>query len=94
MTSFGAFRILGKLGSDRAGIASSDLDHPMVWYVFAPLPICGSDDPGCAGGDQAGAFIADGNTRARGHLPMNTNGGGLGYMHSGTHGMYGLPEDG
>ena len=37
---------------------------------------------------EAGAFIADRNT-APGKLPINTNGGGLSYMHSG---MYALQE--
>jgi acetyl-CoA acetyltransferase len=30
--------------------------------------------------------------RARGKLPLNTNGGGLSYMHSGMYGMYALQE--
>ncbi len=37
-------------------------------------------------------FIADGNTRPGGKLPLNTNGGGLSYMHSGMYGMYALQE--
>ena len=37
----------------------------------------------------AGAFIAERNTVPGGRLPLNTNGGGLSYMHSG---MYALQE--
>jgi len=33
-----------------------------------------------------------GNTRPGGKLPLNTNGGGLSYMHSGMYGMYALQE--
>ena len=36
---------------------------------------------------EAGSFIADGNTRPGGSLPMNTNGGGMSYAHSGSYGM-------
>jgi acetyl-CoA acetyltransferase len=38
---------------------------------------------------EAGAFIAERNTAPGGKLPLNTNGGGLSYMHSG---MYALQE--
>ena len=41
---------------------------------------------------EAGAFVQAGNTRPGGKLPMNTNGGGLSYMHSGMYGMYALQE--
>ena len=43
---------------------------------------------------EAGRFIAERNT-APGEklkLPLNTNGGGLSYMHSGMYGMYALQE--
>ena len=33
-----------------------------------------------------------GHTRPGGRLPLNTNGGGLSYMHSGMYGMYALQE--
>ena len=42
--------------------------------------------------EETGKFIADGNTRPGGKLPLNTNGGGLSYMHSGMYGMYALQE--
>jgi acetyl-CoA acetyltransferase len=41
---------------------------------------------------EAAAFIREGNTRPGGKLPLNTNGGGLSYMHSGMYGMYALQE--
>jgi hypothetical protein len=33
-----------------------------------------------------------GSQETRGELPLNTNGGGLSYMHSGMYGMYALQE--
>jgi acetyl-CoA acetyltransferase len=38
------------------------------------------------------AFIAERNTAPGGRLPLNANGGGLSYMHSGMYGMYVLQE--
>jgi acetyl-CoA acetyltransferase len=64
----------------------------MIYDAFAHLPIYGLEDLGfCARGD-AGAFIEAGNTAPGGPLPLNTNGGGLSYMHSGMYGMYALQE--
>jgi hypothetical protein len=41
---------------------------------------------------EAGTFIAERNTAPGGKLPLNTNGGGLSYMHSGMYGIYALQE--
>ena len=75
-----------------AGITHGDVDHMMVYDAFAHLPIWGLEDLGFVGRGEAGPFIADGNTRPGGALPLNTNGGGLSYMHSGMYGMYALQE--
>ena len=64
----------------------------MIYDAFAHLPLYGLEDLGfCKPGEAAG-FIEDGNTRPGGLLPLNTNGGGLSYMHSGMYGMYALQE--
>ena len=75
-----------------AGITHADVDHLMIYDAFAHLPIYGLEDLGFVKPGEAGAFIADGNTRPGGQLPLNTNGGGLSYMHSGMYGMYALQE--
>lgn len=87
-----AFKVAGTSAFAESGIAHSDVDHLMVYDAFAHLPIYGLEDLGfCSRGDGA-AFMEDGNTRPGGSLPMNTNGGGLSYMHSGMYGMYALQE--
>ncbi|MBV7394081.1 thiolase C-terminal domain-containing protein [Mameliella sediminis] len=91
-TSSRAFRVAGKDAFDSAGITHSDVDHLMIYDAFAHLPIYGLEDLGFVGRGEAGAFIAEGNTRPGGKLPLNTNGGGLSYMHSGMYGMYALQE--
>jgi acetyl-CoA acetyltransferase len=59
---------------------------------FAHLPIYGLEDLGFVPRGEAGTFIAARNTDPGGKLPLNTNGGGLSYMHSGMYGMYALQE--
>ena len=92
LTSSQAFRIAGSEAFRSAGISHGDVDHLMVYDAFAHLPIWGLEDLGfCQRGEAAG-FIEDGNTRPGAKLPLNTNGGGLSYMHSGMYGMYALQE--
>ena len=91
-TSSKAFRVSGAKAFEEAGITHSDVDHLMIYDAFAHLPLYGLEDLGfCKLGEAAG-FIEDGNTRPGGLLPLNTNGGGLSYMHSGMYGMYALQE--
>ncbi len=87
-----AFRISGKKAFDEAGIKQSDVDHLMVYDAFAHLPLYGLEDLGFVKPGEAAQFIWDGNTRPGGKLPLNTNGGGLSFMHSGMYGMYALQE--
>ena len=64
----------------------------MVYDAFAHLPIYGLEDLGFVGRGEAGAFIAEGHTSPGGSLPMNTNGGGLSYTHTGMYGMFLVQE--
>ncbi|MYE23096.1 MAG: thiolase [Gammaproteobacteria bacterium] len=92
LTSSQAFRIAGADAFKSSGISHGDVDHLNLYDAFAHLPIWGLEDLGfCERGEAAG-FIEDGNTRPGGKLPLNTNGGGLSYMHSGMYGMYALQE--
>ena len=87
-----AFKVAGPLAFKEAGIAHKDVDHLMIYDAFAHLPLYGLGDLGFMPHEETGKFIADGNTRPGGKLPLNTNGGGLSYMHSGMYGMYALQE--
>src|SRR3954447_24679763 len=91
-TSSRAFRVAGPKAFAEAGITHNDVDHLMIYDAFAPLPIYGLEDLGFVPRGEAGAFIADRNTAPSGKLPLNTNGGGLSYMHSGIDGMYAWQE--
>jgi acetyl-CoA acetyltransferase len=87
-----AFRISGKKAFDEAGIKHSDVDHLMIYDAFAHLPLYGLEDLGFVKPGEAKDFIRERNTAIGGKLPLNTNGGGLSYMHSGMYGMYALQE--
>jgi acetyl-CoA acetyltransferase len=91
-TTSKAFRVSGAQAFAEAGITPSDVDHLMIYDAFAHLPIYGLEDLGFVGRGEAGAFIEDGNTRPGAKLPLNTNGGGLSYTHTGMYGMFALQE--
>jgi acetyl-CoA acetyltransferase len=87
-----AFAVAGPTAFREAGITHKDVDHLMIYDAFAHLPLFGLEDLGFVPRGEAGRFIAERNTAIGGKLPLNTNGGGLSYMHSGMYGMYALQE--
>ncbi len=91
-TSSRAFSVAGPTAFREAGIKHSDVDHLMIYDAFAHLPLFGLEDLGFVPRGEAGRFIAERNTAPGSKLPLNTNGGGLSYMHSGMYGMYALQE--
>ncbi len=91
-TTSKAFRVSGKKAFEEAGISHADVDHLMIYDAFAHLPLYGLEDLGFCKPGEAKHFINERNTAIGGKLPLNTNGGGLSYMHSGMYGMYALQE--
>ncbi|MDP3298801.1 MAG: thiolase domain-containing protein [Phenylobacterium sp.] len=91
-TTSKAVRVSGKKAFDEAGISHADVDHLMIYDAFAHLPLYGLEDLGFCKPGEAKDFINGRNTAIGGKLPLNTNGGGLSYMHSGMYGMYALQE--
>jgi len=90
--TFAGFRIAGAQAFAEADIGHADVDHLMVYDAFAHLPFYGLEDLGFCRPGEAKHFIRERNTAPGGKLPMNTNGGGLAYMHSGMYGMYAMQE--
>jgi acetyl-CoA acetyltransferase len=91
-TTSKAFRVASAKAFDEAQVTHDDIDHVMIYDAFAHLPIYALEDTGFLKKGEAGAFIAEGNTSPGGKLPVNTNGGGLCYTHSGMYGMYLMQE--
>ena len=90
--SFGAFRRSAAEAFATASVSHADIGHLMGYDAFAHLPLYMLEDLGFTGRGESGAFIADGHTRKGGRLPMNTNGGGLSYTHTGMYGMFAIQE--
>lgn len=91
-TTSKAFRRSSEAAFAEAKIDHADVDHLMIYDAFAHVPIYGLEDMGFVGRGEAGAFIAEGHTSPGGRLPMNTNGGGLSYTHTGMYGMFAILE--
>jgi acetyl-CoA acetyltransferase len=97
-TTSKAFRVSGASAFASSGIRHEDVDHLMIYDAFAHLPIYGLEDLGFCKPGEAKDFFRERRTappsegKKGGPLPMNTNGGGLSYTHSGMYGMYALQE--
>jgi acetyl-CoA acetyltransferase len=90
--SFGAFRNASSEAFRTAGVTHGEIDHLMAYDAFAHLPLYMLEDLGFVGRGESGDFVAEGNTIKGGRLPMNTNGGGMSYTHSGMYGMFAIQE--
>jgi acetyl-CoA acetyltransferase len=87
-----AFRLAGQAAFTEAGITTADVGHLMIYDAFAHVPIYGLEALGFVAKGEGGPFIAEGNTEPGGVLPLNTNGGGLSYTHTGMYGMFAIQE--
>jgi len=92
LTSSQAFRRAGAAAFAAAGLAPFAIEHAMLYDATASIPLMALEDLGLVPYGESGAFVADGDTAIGGRLPVNTNGGGLNYTHSGMYGMYALQE--
>jgi acetyl-CoA acetyltransferase len=87
-----AFRLAGQAAFAEAGITTADVGHLMIYDAFAHVPIYGLEALGFVKKGEGGPFIAEGKTEPGGPLPLNTNGGGLSYTHTGMYGMFAITE--
>lgn len=92
LTSSRAFRVSAQRALAEAGIGVDDIDHLMAYDAFAHTPLYALEALGVVGPGESAAFVAEGHTAPGGRLPMNTNGGGLSYTHTGMYGMFALQE--
>jgi acetyl-CoA acetyltransferase len=100
-TTSDATVLSGRAAFAEAGLAPGDIDHLMLYDAFSFTPMLFLEDLGFVPKGESGPFLAATERRAGrtiyptgpgGALPMNTNGGGLSYCHSGRYGMYALIE--
>ena len=60
-----------------AGVTPEDVDVALLYDHFSPLVIMQLEDYGFCGIGEGGPFVAEGNARWKGKIPVNTHGGNL-----------------
>jgi len=70
-----------------AGMSPDDVDVAMVYDHLTPMVLMGLEDFQLVPKGESGPFVADGNIRLDGSMPVNTHGGNLAevYLHGMTH---------
>jgi acetyl-CoA acetyltransferase len=76
----------------QAGIERKDVDHLMLYDAFVHTPMYALESLGFVKPGESGPFFAEMRSAPGGDLPINTNGGGLSYTHTGMYGMFALLE--
>jgi acetyl-CoA acetyltransferase len=92
MTESRAFKVSGDLAFREAGIERKDIDHAMFYDAFAHTPMFALEALGFVGRGESGPFFEEMRTAPGGDFPLNTNGGGLSYTHTGMYGMFAIQE--
>ena len=92
MTTSRAAKVSGRAAFEMAGVSHSDIDVAELYDAFAFTPMLALEDLGFVKPGESGPFMAERLTGPGGDFPMNTNGGGLSYTHSGMYGMFTLIE--
>ena len=75
-----------------AGLAPRDIDLVQLYDAFTINTILFLEDLGFCAKGEGGAFVANGGIAPGGHLPVNTNGGGLSCVHPGMYGVFTVIE--
>lgn len=75
-----------------AGLRPTDIDLLMLYDAFTIIPLLLLEDLGFAVRGEAAELFASGATAPGGALPVNTNGGGLSFCHTGMYGIFTLLE--
>jgi acetyl-CoA acetyltransferase len=81
---------LGEQLWQAAGIGPADVQVAILYDHFSPFVLMQLESLGFCGFGDAAAFVAAGEIRLNGRLPVNTNGGQLGEAY--IHGMNGIAE--
>ncbi len=95
-------RVSGREAFRMAGVEPKDIDHVMFYDAFTSTPMFALEDLGFVKPGESGPFFSetrkgpDGRVIYKsgpgGDFPMNTNGGGLSYCHTGMYGMFAIIE--
>ena len=87
-----ATRISGARALAMAGASHRDFDHVMLYDAFTSGPPLMLEALGFAKPGEGVTLFENGRSTPGGTLPINTNGGGLSYTHSGMYGIFPIIE--
>ncbi len=75
-----------------AGVSPAEIDVVQLYDAFTINTLLFLEDLGFCAKGEGGAFVAGGGIAPGGHLPVNTNGGGLSCCHPGMNGLMAIVE--
>jgi acetyl-CoA acetyltransferase len=87
-----ASKITGPDAFRMAGLDHSAIQHCMFYDAFSHTPMYALEALGFVKPGESGPWFAEMNSAPGGTLPINTNGGGLSYTHTGMYGMFAIQE--
>lgn len=82
----------GQRAFDMAGLGPNDVDVVQLYDAFTINTILFLEDLGFCKKGEGGPFVSEGRIAPGGTLPVNTNGGGLSFVHPGMYGLFCLAE--
>jgi len=87
-----AYRTAGENAFAMSGLGPSDMQHLMLYDAFTHTPVYMLEALGFAAPGEGVHMFEEGRSTPGGTLPINTNGGGLSYTHTGMYGMFAMTE--
>ena len=92
LTRSEATRLSGEKAFAMAGVTHRDFQHIMLYDAFTSGPPMMLEALGFCKPGEGVTFFENGRSTPGGTLPINTNGGGLSYTHSGMYGIFPMIE--
>lgn len=87
-----AATVSGQAAYEMAGVTPAEIDVVQLYDAFTINTLLFLEDLGFCGKGEAAAFVENGGIAPGGHLPVNTNGGGLSCTHPGMYGVFAIIE--
>lgn len=84
--------VSGRHAFEMAGVRPEDIDVAELYDAFTIVPILALEALGFCKPGEGGPFVSGQRTAPGGDFPMNTNGGGLSYTHTGMYGIFTIIE--
>jgi len=91
-TTWDAARVAGERAFRMSGVKHADIDVAEFYDAFTIVPMLALEELGFCKKGESGPFVSGQRTAPGGDFPMNTNGGGLSYTHTGMYGIFTIIE--